>query len=167
MRETDGATGSKFLVLSLLPLRTGHVGGRSTPLLLLDDDDNNETLLNGIVFLLVLLREIVSDGIFKEEFLSEAQVVHAASHRDEDDEDEFCGQAARCCPSSSDSSWVIVFISVTMFKAATTIARLFLLMSYSSWSSLPSSSSRKHNGFVLFLLRNTGKSESESGDSNA
>jgi hypothetical protein len=122
LRETDGATGSKFLVLPLLPLRTGHVGGRSTPLPLLDDD--NETLLNGIEFLLVLLREIDGDGILKEEFLSEVQVVHAASHRDdEDDEDELCGQAARCCSySSSDSSWVIVFISLTMFKAATTIA---------------------------------------------
>jgi len=123
LRETDGATGSKFLVLPLLPLRTGHVGGRSTPLLLLDDD--NETLLNGIEFLLVLLREIDGDGILKEEFLSEAQVVHAASHRDDDDdEDELCGQAARCClhSSSSASSWVIVFVSLTMFKAATTIA---------------------------------------------
>ena len=121
LRETDGATGSKFLVLPLLPLRTGHVGGRSTPLLLLDDD--NETLLNGIEFLLVLLREIDGDGILKEEFLSEAQVVHAASHRDDDEEDELCGQAARCCSySSSDSSWVIVFVSLTMFKAATTIA---------------------------------------------
>ena len=122
LRETDGATGSKFLVLPLLPLRTGHVGGRSTPLPLLDDD--NETLLNGIEFLLVLLLEIDGDGILKEEFLSEAQVVHAASHRD-DDEDELCGQAARCCSyssSSSDSSWVIVFVSLTMFKAATTIA---------------------------------------------
>ena len=124
LRETDGATGSKFLVLPLLPLRTGHVGGRSTPLLLLDDD--NETLLNGIEFLLVLLLEIDGDGILKEEFLSEAQVVHAASHRDDDDdEDELCGQAARCCSyssSSSDSSWVIEFVSLTMFKAATTIA---------------------------------------------
>ena len=124
LRETDGATGSKFLVLPLLPLRTGHVGGRSTPLLLLDDD--NETLLNGIEFLLVLLREIDGDGILKEEFLSEEHVVHAASHRDDDDdEDELCGQAARCCSyssSSSDSSWVIVFVSLTMFKAATTIA---------------------------------------------
>ena len=27
LREIDGATGSKFLVLPLLPLRTGHVGG--------------------------------------------------------------------------------------------------------------------------------------------
>ena len=124
LRETDGATGSKFLVLPLLPLRTGHVGGRSTPLPLLDDD--NETLLNGIEFLLVLLLEIDGDGILKEEFLSEAQVVHAASHRDDDDdEDELCGQAARCCSyssSSSDSSWVIEFVSLTMFKAATTIA---------------------------------------------
>ena len=122
LRETDGATGSKFLVLPLLPLRTGHFGGRSTPLLLLDDD--NETLLNGIEFLLVLLREIDGDSTFKEEFLSEEQVVHAASHRDDDDEDELCGQAARCCSysSSSDSSWVIVFVSLTMFKAATTIA---------------------------------------------
>ena len=82
LQETDAATALTFLVLSLLPLRTGHVGGRSTTLLLDGDDDdsdeNNETLLDGIEFLLILLREIDGDGIFKGKFLSEAQVVHAA-----------------------------------------------------------------------------------------
>ena len=67
LQETDAATA----------LRTGHVDGRSTALLL-DSDENNETLLDGIEFLLILLREIDGDGIFKGKFLSEAQVVHAA-----------------------------------------------------------------------------------------
>ena len=77
LQGTDAAAALKFLVLSLLPLRTGHVGGRSTSTTLIldgddDDDENNETLLDGIESLLILLREIDGDGIFNEEFLSEA-----------------------------------------------------------------------------------------------
>ena len=83
LQGTDAAAALKFLVLSLLPLRTGHVGGRSTSTTLIldgdDDDENNETLLDGIEFLLILLREIDGDGIFKEEFLSEARGIARSS----------------------------------------------------------------------------------------